>query len=239
MLTTAARQRHFHRPCCIGGEIEAQGIGVICTRLLSKKPVKWGTQTLGIWAPCWGPMTMTTEWGQISSQMGKSGAGGQGGERMAGSVRPPCRPDLWGLQGLPGLQDCSQPAWSSHSDLLHPPPSFCCRRGEPARLAMSGRGQEEQSPVLVPNPGLLHPRLLLAGPQPAGERGSSYSASPGRTRFPGCAHSGRGPGSRPSASAFSRCRWLSLFTALGVSCLTHNVGVDALRGSSERKIPLF
>lgn len=36
-------------------------------------------------------------------------------------------------------------------------------------MAVSRRGQEKQSPVLVPHPGLLRPRLLLPGPQPAGE----------------------------------------------------------------------
>lgn len=97
--------------------------------------------------------------------------GSRSGGRASGGVCLGCRASRASVAcgGSLGSQDCSQPAWSSHSDLLHPPPSFRCRRGEPARLAMSGRGQEEQGPILVPDAGLLHPRLLLPGPQPAGE----------------------------------------------------------------------
>lgn len=120
MLTAATGRRHFHRPCCTGGETEAQGVGVICTRLLSKRPVKWGTQTSGVWAPCWGPRAMTTEWGQNSSQIGRSGAGGQGASEWRGLSRPPCRRASGACGSSLGSRDCSRPAWSSHSDLLHP-----------------------------------------------------------------------------------------------------------------------
>lgn len=128
--------------------------------------------------------------------MGGSGAGGQVAGPVqatvqAGPLRPAVSP--WA-------------SWAAHCPLgprsldeLHPPPSSRCRGGEPAGLAVPGRGQEEQSPILVPDPGLLHPRLLLPGPQPAGEwsRSSRVRAQVavvplrlGEPEFPGCVPAG-------------------------------------------------
>lgn len=141
-------QRHFYAPDSQGKKSRLS-VGGLCTRLLSER-----VDQPGLKSSISRPRVMSMERGRVSSWLGRHGAGG-------------------GPLGSPG---CSLPAWSSDSDRLHSSPSSCCRRGEPAGLAMSGRGQEEQSPVLVPHPGLLHPRLLLPGPQPAGEWSGSRGA---------------------------------------------------------------